>query len=59
MLKPRLLLCALRVPTGSVSLEVTKSELQVGRVELGKLMVSRKLYFAVDLSLPPIEFDNA
>jgi hypothetical protein len=38
---------------------VSESELQAGRVELGKLIVSRKLYVTAEFSLPPIEFDNA
>jgi hypothetical protein len=38
---------------------VSESELQAGRAELGKLIVSRKLYVTAELSLPPIEFDKA
>jgi hypothetical protein len=38
---------------------VSESELQAGKVELGKLIVSRKLHVAVELSLSPIELDKA
>jgi hypothetical protein len=38
---------------------VSESELQAGRVELGKLSVSRKLYVAAEFDLSPLEFNNA
>ena len=38
---------------------VSESELRAGRVELGTLSVSKKLYVAAKFDLPPIDFDNA
>ncbi|MBM3330218.1 hypothetical protein FJY68_00020 [candidate division WOR-3 bacterium] len=38
---------------------LSESELREGRIELGTLVVAKKLYVGGEFSLPPIEFDRA